>query len=76
MELHRPDAALRHGAQAEAYSPHTHTGAALYQAFVQLVSYHSTGRNDEAIAVGEQVLAARSRLLGPHHPQTHTAPGS
>lgn len=37
------------------------------------MSYRLVGRLVEAIAVGEQALAACDRALGPDHPQTFTA---
>ncbi|HEY2665545.1 MAG TPA: tetratricopeptide repeat protein [Actinomycetota bacterium] len=33
-------------------------------------SYQSAGRTPEAIAIGEQVLAERDRILGPDQPDT------
>ena len=38
-----------------------------------VATYWSAGRTAEAIAIGEQVVADRERLLGPDHPDTVTA---
>ena len=35
-------------------------------------AYHAAGRLDEAITLNEQVLTARTRVLGPDHPDTLT----
>jgi hypothetical protein len=33
-------------------------------------AYRDAGRTDETIALHEQTLAARERILGPDHPET------